>query len=352
MKRYFPLSFLFLAVLLLLTLTGCSNITLQEDDLVIGQTYRLDSGETVNNNLTIIGTDAAFDEDSTVNGDLTIIGGNVSIDGKVDGNISVMGGYVHLDDHATVTGDLVTLGGTVRRSSQARVEGNQTSERSSLPLPWMQALPVIVNFDPIAGPLTAIFQAFALAALAIVVQLFAGNHLDRAGRSAVGQPVVSGGVGLLTMIVAPAMILILFVTIILIPLSLLGVLALALAVLFGWVALGLMLGRQMSVWLKQSWTDPINAAVGTLVLSLLASMLNLIPCLGWLANFLIWLVALGTALLTRFGTQMYPTMPVYHQPATPYTPPSAPVTIEEPTPQAPPVSGAPPEDTGAGEENI
>jgi hypothetical protein len=201
----------------------------------------------------------------------------------------------------------------------------------------MRTLPFNISFDPITGPLMAFFQALALAALAIVVQLFAGPMMDRAGRTAVAQPIVSGGVGLLTVIVAPALIIILAITIILLPLSLLGAFAIGIAVLFGWLSLGLIVGRQITVWLKQSWSDPVNAGVGTLTLSLLASMLNLIPCLGWMANGLIWFIALGTAILTRFGTQPYPSMPA-PRPATPYMPPAVPAMPAAPMPVTPPAA--------------
>jgi hypothetical protein len=309
MKRILHLSFLLLVVFTLLSLTGCASSSLQEDGLVIGNpSYRLESGQKLDTDLTVIGGNATLDEGSSVKGDVTVIGGNVSIDGKVSGSVSVLGGYVYLDDHADVSGDLVTVGGTVRRSAQAKVEGKEQTNRP-FRIPAMGNLPFIFNFDPITGPLMAFFQALALAALAIVLQLFAAPLMERTGRVAVSQPIASGGVGLLTVIVAPALLLILFVTIILIPLSLLGILALGIAILFGWLSIGLMVGRQIAVWLKQAWSEPVNAGVGTLVLTLLSSMLTLIPCLGWLAIILAWMVALGTAILTRFGTQSYPTYP-------------------------------------------
>ena len=170
----------------------------------------------------------------------------------------------------------------------------------------MRTLPLRMNFNPISGPLMAFFQALALAALAILVQLFARPDMERIGQTAVTQPVISGGVGLLTMIVAPALLLIMAITLILIPVSLLGFLILGIAGAVWLAVLGLMVGRQLAIWLKQPWSDPVNAGVGTLVLTLLSSMLNLIPCLGWLANALIWFIALGAVVLTRFGTQVYP----------------------------------------------
>ncbi len=332
MKQINRLSLLLLAGLFILTLTGCVGVSLQEEGLVLGESYRLKSGETLNTDLTILGGNAELEQGSTVNGDLAVIGGNVTIDGTVTGDVSVLGGYVQLQDHAVIKGSLGALGGTVRRADGAVVEGETNP-----------------NFDPITGPLMAFFQALALAALAILVQLFAAPQMQRAGQTAVSQPIVSGGVGLLTIIVAPALLLIMAITIILLPLSLLGFMALGVAALFGWLSLGLMVGRQIAAWLNQPWSDPINAGAGTLVLSLLSSMLNLIPCLGWLATALVWFIALGTVILTRFGMQAYPAP--YRAPApqsaAPYTPVPAPAPSETPRPVAQAGSQAAEEDNDA-----
>lgn len=333
MKLIKRLPLILIFIIALFALTGCIGVSMGGEGLVIGDSYRLESGDTLNNDLTVIGGNAVLAEDSTVNGDVSVLGGNVTIEGQVNGDVSVLGGNVRLDDSARIRGDVVSLGGTVRRSAGAVVEGRDNG-RQPFRVPTMRTPPVQVHFDPILGPLMAFFRALALAALAIVVYLFAGTQMERTGRTAVAQPIISGGVGLLTLIVAPALLLLLAITILLLPLSLLGILILGIAALFGWLSLGLVVGRQLAIWLKQSWSDPINAGVGTLALSLLSSMLNLIPCLGWLANVLIWFIALGAVILTRFGTQTYP--PYYSgglapRPEGPYSPPAAPYTGEPTT---------------------
>jgi hypothetical protein len=185
-----------------------------------------------------------------------------------------------------------------------------------------------LSFDPITAPLMAIFQSLALAALAIVLNLFAPRHMERTGQTAQVTPAASGGVGCLTILVLVIMTL----TIILIPISLLGFLLMGIASLFGWLALGLVVGRRIAVMLKQPWSDPVNAGVGTLVLTLLASLLNIIPCIGWIFGFLAGLIGLGAAVLTRFGTQIYPN---------PYAPAAAGPAPYTPAPPQPPVYPAP-----------
>lgn len=353
MKSLFKFPLLLLIGLLILPLTGCAPFFSGNDGLVIAETYRLESGETLDQDLTVVGGDASIEENATVNGDLAVIGGNVMVDGEIRGNISVMGGSVRLGDTAVVTGDVETLGGTVHRSPGAVVEGRD-DDRLPGPdsIPMMRTPAMQVSYDPITGPLMAILQAVALGALAMLVNLFAARPMERAGQTMRLQPVQSGGVGCLTLLI----LLIMGITIILLPISLIGLLLAGIAGLFGWLALGLVVGRQIAVWLKQPWTDPVNAGVGTLAVTLLASLLNLIWCIGWIPSTLISLIVLGAVVLTRFGTQNYPTassggMPPRPAPYAPVPPPTAQnaQTYETPAPDftPPPIEPdepAPPEE--------
>ncbi len=305
MRSIIRIPLLFISALILLFLAGCVPFPAipTEEGLVIAQPYHLASGQTVNHDITVIGASAEFDQNTTVNGSIAVIGGNVSIDGNVNGDVSVIGSDVSLGDHAVVQGAVDSIGGTVHRAAGAVVEGKSVGNKPSIPPVTTVHTPALnVGFDPITGPLMAMFQALALAALAVVVNLFAPAPMERAGRTAFTVPAASGGVGCLTLLV----LVVMTITIILIPISLLGLLVAGVAALFGWLAIGLLAGRQIAILLKQPWSEPVNAGVGTLVITLLASLLNIIPCIGWLASALVGLVALGAAILTRFGTQVYP----------------------------------------------
>jgi hypothetical protein len=328
MKTFIRIPILLLATLAILLLAGCVPVPLVSLDqgVIVGQSYRLESGQTLNHDLTVIGGNAVLEENSTVNGSVAVIGGNVIIDGKVNGDVSVIGSDVSLGNHAVVQGSVDTIGGTVRRASGAVVQGQDMGRNRNIPrITTLQTPAMHLNFDPITAPLMAIFQALALAALAIVVNLFAPTLMDRTGRAAQAAPAASGGVGCLTILVLVVMTL----TIILIPISLLGFIVMGVAALFGWLALGLLVGRQVAVLLKQPWSDPVNAGVGTLVITLLASLLTIIPCIGWIGGALASLVGLGAAILSRFGTQVYPspysaTAIAHPGPYTPPTPPTYP----------------------------
>lgn len=341
MKKLFSI---LLVLIPLLLLTSCVSIPVTEEGLVIGQSYQLESGETLHNDLTVIGGNASLEDDSTVEGDVAVMGGTLNINGTVNGEVTVLGGYVYLDEHAHVRGSVNALGGTIERSSKAVVEGSDNVPTNPRPrITTMRTPNMQISFDPITGPLMAIFQALALAALAVLATLTLPAYLERTGRAAVAQPYGTGGVGCLTILV----LVVMTITIILIPFSVVGFVVAAVAALFGWLALGLVLGRYIAVWLKQTWTDPVSAGVGTMSLSLLVSLLNVIPCIGWFFYMAAGMVALGAVVLTRFGTQEYPAP---YTPAGPVVPPVNPVIVQ---PDAP-ASGAQVYDapaTGAGEEN-
>ncbi|MCX8025556.1 MAG: hypothetical protein N3A60_10170, partial [Thermanaerothrix sp.] len=119
-------------------------------------------------------------------------------------------------------------------------------------------------------------------------------------------PVQSGIVGFLTFLVGLGVLLVMAITIIFLPLSLLGALALGLAWIYGWLAAGLLTGEKIAELLHTSWSGPVSAGIGTLVLSLMANLLGAIPCVGWMIPFAVTMIGLGAVILSRLGTQKYP----------------------------------------------
>jgi hypothetical protein len=118
---------------------------------------------------------------------------------------------------------------------------------------------------------------------------------------------MAGGVGLLTVIVTPIILLLLAITCILSPISLLGAMALVVAWVFGRIAIGLEIGNRIAKSFDRDWPIPLAAGVGTFGLALVVdSVGTFIPCVGWLIPTLVGLFGLGGVVLTRFGTQAYP----------------------------------------------
>ncbi len=309
------LSTFLILLLALALLAGCTPApNINAGGLVVGQSFRLRSGETLENDLTIIGGTAELEKGSKVNGNVAIMGGSLSVNGEVTGDVSAMGGVVSIGDSAIVRGNVQTLGATVSRSEKATILGNIGTGRPTVNIPSLARIPVREGAQVAWEIITTLIQALALSALAVLVSLFALRPMERMGDTMMSQPFLAGGLGLLSAVVLPVMLVIISITVILLPVGLLGLLGLGLALLFGWVSAGLVTGERISQALKKTWSGPVSAGLGTLALSLAASLFAaIIPCIGWLAPFLVSMIGLGSVILTRFGFQPYP-LPVHPAP--------------------------------------
>lgn len=326
-KKY---RFLILAVtFIILAVPGTAMAKeLQDDRIVAGGTFTLDSGEELSGNLVVFGGTATTEVDSIVEGDVVVLGGSVTIDGLVEGNVVGVGGVVNLEDNAVVEGDVTTIAASLDEADGAKVLGQKITNipgislapgRIQLPeLPQIQTIPGESFFQPIMRPfsftlwgvLWFIFRTLLWGALAALVVMFLPNPTSRASQAIMKQPILAGGVGLLTLIVAPVILIVLLITIILIPVSILAALALLVAWFYGRIALGLEIGHRIARMFNRDWPLPVVAGIGTFTLALVVdSVSTLIICAGWLIGLIIGLFGLGGVLLTLFGTRSYPPEP-------------------------------------------
>jgi hypothetical protein len=173
------------------------------------------------------------------------------------------------------------------------------------------------------------------AALAMLIALLWSKATQRIANAIVVNPIGTGGFGCLTLIVLPGLLLLVAITIILSPLSLLGFLLMLAAILVGWTAINLEVGNRLARLFKVEWSAPVAAGIGALVFNLVIFSLGMIPCIGWALFILVLLFALGGVLVTRFGSQEYPvaaTVPVRP------VPPAAPAALVAPVLAAPKIT--------------
>lgn len=301
---------------------------LYEDKVVFGGVYRLESGETLNGNLAVFGGLATLEPDSLVQGNVVLFGGKLEVGGVVDGDIIGFGGFVELTETAEVTGDVITIGANMDQAIGADVMGelmDGISDPLSFSFPGGVRVPRLgFQFSPLFEFLWFFFRLFLWAVVAVIVVLFLPNQAERTARTAVSQPVVSGGLGLLTVVILSMVIIVFAITICLIPASLLLALAWAISWGFGLIALGLEVGKRIGGLFDKEWAPGVSAGVGTFALILVLNGLDvLIPCVGWIFPAVAGMLGLGAVILTRFGTQDYP-----------LAPPMQPVTV---APQVAPV---------------
>jgi hypothetical protein len=280
------------------------------DQLVIGNTFWLRENEVLDGNILVIGGIASTAVGSRIEGDVMLVGGTLSVDGEVNGNIVSIGGAVNLNDESVVNGDLSLLGGTLQRSNLAVINGgvNQNAPDAfdnnfTAGGKWWN--PFNSGKSLLARVLSALFQSLAMGILAVLAGLLLPNNLKNIATTVTREPLVSGGIGLLTIIVAPIAFLLLIITILLIPVSFLGFIALSLAILLGYIAVGFEIGQRLADLFKTTWHPSISAGLGSLLLSLVTTFTNLIPCIGWVLGFVAIIIGLGAVITSRVGSEKY-----------------------------------------------
>jgi hypothetical protein len=284
---------------------------LYDGKVIFGTDFTLESGETLDGELLVFGGNVTLETESLVTGDVVLFGGNLRSDGEIGGNLAVMGGFVELNSQAIVRGDLILLGGDVQKEEGARVLGQEVSETSfNIPLDFQWIGPDFhwPGFGPmsIAGQgLWFLFRCFMLAALAMLVVLFLAEPTKRVAAVVVEQPLLAGGLGLLTAILTPFIVVLLLIFIITIPIAILYVLAVIVAVLFGWIGIGLEVGQRLGEIFKWDLHPAAAAGLGTFLFSVVVLGIGFVPCVGWIAQVLVSFLATGAILLTRFGSQYY-----------------------------------------------
>jgi len=293
---------------------------------VFGQSFTLKNGQTMNGDLVIFGGSGTIEKGATANGNVVVFGGSLSLDGVVNRDVVIFGGTATLGAAAHIYGSLSTLGSTLDRAEGSMVDGQVNNgnihfgngESGYVP-------PVATSYNPFAtfmhfavnpflsGVANVFGQSITLGLLAMLLMLFLAQRADRVAHAIIAQPLTAGGLGLLTLVAVPVILValgvlsILIITLVItVPLMVVVALALGMALLFGWIAVGYEVGQRFTNAIHQEWHPAFSAGLGTFALTLIAASLTNIPvlnCVGWLAPFLVSMAALGAVLLTRFGTQ-------------------------------------------------
>jgi len=296
--------------------------------VIFGSNFTLKNGEIQDGDLVLFGGNVTIEKGATLNGALVVIGGSVHSNGALKGDVVVIGGQISLEASSVVSGDVVTIGGQLQQAEGAQIKGNIVNNVApnvpngtvSPSIPGVPAIPnvpspnVNVNFDPFWSAAGVFYRALIVAALAMLIVIFLKPQMEYVAEAIVRQPVMSGGLGLLTVVGGPVALLvaslIMIVTIILIPVAvlalLLGGLLIALAWLFGVIALGNEVGERFTSSINQTWAPAFTAGFGTFLVMLIGGALGEVPCIGWIVPTLIGIIAIGAVAATRFGMRAAP----------------------------------------------
>lgn len=301
------------------------------DETRSGDTVVVEAGETVNDDLTAFGgtviVRGTVDGDLTafagdvlvegqVNGDVTGFAGNVRIDGNVTGGVDAVAGNVIVGEGASVGGQLEAAAGNVRIEGEVRqdvrvgagtitlgpnavvggdfvydgdldrAEGAQIAgevrQEPNVGLDLGFTGPLVPNW---VGWIYGFLVNLVLGAVVLLVfPRFSSGIADRA----TADPLRSAGVGLLVFVGVPILLALLFVSLVGIPLGLLGTLLYALLLWLGYVYGAFAVG----VWIIRK-VGTGDRWLALFVGLLLAGLVGLVPILGGIVQFLVLLLGLG-----------------------------------------------------------
>lgn len=310
------------------------------------------NGDETPNNVVVFGCGVRIQNGARVRQDVVSFGGDVVIENgvTVGHDVVVFGGNVTLESGSVVQHDVTAVGGHVDRKQGSIVRGRVNTGSSGITVgprvfPTTPFVYVPNIFDAGIGlifkAIRALIATLALAALGALVLVFLPTQTAQVAATAERAALPSLGVGCLTFLVGPALVVLFVITCLGIPVGVILAIAMVAAVAFGWIAVGMVVGDRVLKALKT--TTPIVPMVAMLVGLLIIWLITQFPILGDLIGLFVATLALGAVVLTRFGTQRYPgPMSTALTPVVPPAPPAPAVPVAppaEPTPPAPPATG-------------
>ena len=291
------------------------------DLVVFGGPVMLRVGSVLAGDLTVFGT-VEIEREATLDGQLVVFG-SADVAGAIEGDVFAADGLA-LRSTAVVAGD-VAVAGTLNQHPDAVVLGTVKRMREG-DWQWPGGI-VLPRFVPGSGNsggsgsstprwvtflwrvTRGIATIVVMALLALVMVSLWPTHLERVSRTIEEAPLLSFGVGLLALILSGLVAVLLAITICLSPLALVGLVAIGIGLLMGWVALGLALGRRVMSGLmgRVPATATVAALVGTTLVTALLAVSRVLGALNALLVFLLVPPVAGAVLLTRFGSRPYAT---------------------------------------------
>lgn len=272
-----------LIVVLLLASVGGGDV--EEMTVTFGGDRAL---ETVGDVHVVAGGTVTVPEGTTVDGDIYVTGGDARIAGAVDGDVTLLAGRLAVADGAAVSGTVRTVAGEARVADGAAVG---SVSRVEPPEPSSSPARRVVGF---------LLQFVVLGVAGWRLSRRRPRLLANVGHSVVEHPLVSGVVGSLAAVTLLVLFVYMAFTLVLIPVSVLGLLAELLVVLYGQVVFGYLIGTRLPIERVEVATV---AGAGALLLAL--ELLGAVPYVGGLVQFGVAVVGFGAVANTYFGLRRF-----------------------------------------------
>ncbi|MBW6464067.1 MAG: hypothetical protein K0B84_07765 [Firmicutes bacterium] len=279
----------------------------------------------------------------TVAGDIYSKGGNIIITGIVEGDVTLEQGVVELGPSAIVSGRISVARGAIKKADTALVgaveigeeltfaelkeeESNNGYSFEGVDSNFVDSIAdrIVdevnrgfrnVNFMPhmnrdwsfyrtpffnfYGNTARGIINMLIMFALAALTYTLFPKQVRASGAALPHKPGPVIGWGILVAILAVPLMVLLAITIIGIPLIIVEIIFLAAVFILGYSGIALLIGGKVIDAASSKSANPLGAiALGVLILGLV----GMIPILGGLIMLALLVLAVGSALVTRFGT--------------------------------------------------
>jgi hypothetical protein len=290
---------LILIILSALGLAACEDA--YSGTLILDGNHTYHSGETLSGELVIINGAVSIEPGARLPRSIYMLAGDLRINGVIGRDLSLIGGKAVLGPLARIGGDVNLAGGSIERSPEAQI-GGTFREASDLSLDAESLFPQRSLENRLIWVLP---QALGMAVLGYIATRFVPRPVKRVGKAAFEHPLVAGALGLLSGVVMPALLVLMAFTVILIPVTILGLIAMGLILVYGWIGAGSMVGNWLNRQFQRNLHPAQAAFCGTLVFMLAVQALAFIPLIGPTLALIVTLIAAGAVLITRFGTHTF-----------------------------------------------
>lgn len=227
-----------------------------------------------------------------VRGDVVVIGGNVDIEGKVIGNVTLYGGALISRPGAYVNGDIHVCGGQPVQNTALRLHGSFFGCQNG----------IVDMLRSDAGMEFHFWYIVTWVVLGMLLTTLLPEHVMMVRTTVKSKLRRSAALGLLSILLAPTILIVLLALIIPIPLAILIVVGMLAAWALGMVAISWIIGDMILHRIAPQFdTHLMQVCVGLAILSLLGSL----PYIGWLVNIGVGVLGIGAVFLSRFGTRLY-----------------------------------------------
>jgi hypothetical protein len=247
-------------------------------------------GEVVCND--IIALNSTVIVQGTVKNDILGIGSQLVIAGDVEGSVTLYGGDLTIQSDAHIARDIHMCGGEWAEGSNVHLQGSLFDCTKSAGL-------LLAGKD---GTIARFWFAVGLILLSVILSFILPEHVMLVRTTAKTRIRRSFALGVLSILLAPVVIGVLFALIISIPLAIIVTIGLVIAWALGLVAIGALLGDLLfAKFFPQQKARMLQVVVGSALLAIAGSL----PYLGFIISLGAGFLGLGAVLLSRFGTRLY-----------------------------------------------